>query len=163
MQCLNLDEFYVADDGDTYELDDTHRLVLHVEPDYHTSVFDDTDCYGKLAWVERNRDTGQPKARPEGFNGSAIKLSTYDNSVWWQPWDGYHQLPLDEQRDARSRIRDLIEYGYKCAGVELQQLIEDERGGDHWVTVAVDWLGGIDEMYAEAVSDLVAQVMDGAL
>jgi hypothetical protein len=161
------------DDGDTVELDETHRLVLHIDHDPFWSI-NDYDCDGRVSdYFEYWRDG--KRERPAGFTGRARKIDA-DRSgyVWWEPYDDlmgwqddagewhhgkWEQLPPDAQRKEVRRITELIQYGFKQVGLELQQLVSDERGGEHWVEVGTAWLGGCDSVYPELIDDLYAEVM----
>lgn len=104
-----IEHWTVDHDGITYNV----RIV----PDHFTNINDDFDCYGQFEWGQRDPYTGGPR-RPDGFDGGALKLDTRDGPIWWQPFDGYHQMDRDAQRTARQQMQDLLEFGFVEVVVE---------------------------------------------
>jgi hypothetical protein len=107
---MALDLTSLTDDGDTLELPDGRTLRLRIEADLDTNLFEQpNEAYGKVAWVERNRSTGRPYPRPDGFDGSAEKLYTSRSPYWWQPpkdiidRDKARQLVKGRARNPRRR------------------------------------------------------------
>ena len=105
-----IEHWTVDRDGHTYE--------VSIVPDYFTDI-NDFDCYGQFEWGRRDPYTGGSR-RPDGFDGGALKFDTREGPIWWQPFDGYHQMNRDAQRDARRQMQDLLEFGFVGVVVELR-------------------------------------------
>lgn len=165
---LELDLSTLSEDGDTLELDDGRVLRLRVEPDEYG--FDDIsefgDVYGRTEWT-RNNDYGAQ--RPSDFTGRAEILNRDGRStLWWEPyWDndypnGGRGETFDHAAERRN-VRDILEYGFQCYGLELSEMIADSRGALHRVVVDTAWLSGVepfaDSAYvATIVSDLASEL-----
>lgn len=149
-------------DGDTLELGDGVMLRLRVEPD-DIDPFENADCYGKIAPVERDRYNGYngEKDRPDGFDGNAEKLHVPGNggAVWWQPHPESPKRGTDEFKRERKNILDLLEYG--CCGFVLE-LCDGEDAYHRPIVRHVASLWGIEPFpgdYAhEVVRDLYAEI-----
>jgi len=101
-------------DWDEFEVDGvTYEWTLEDDPDIGgmSYVNDWNVSLGRVAHGGFNHLTGR-KCRPAGFDGGAMVLH-HDGSawVWWQPWSGYHNLPLPERDRLRTWMSDLVEYG----------------------------------------------------
>lgn len=173
MNLTDIDTSDLTDDGDTLELSDRFRLRLKIEADMDASI-NDYDSDGKVEWSRNNPNTGDP-VRPEGFDGGAIILRRdHGYCRWWQPYgdtigyqvgDEWHfakwaQLPREERSKMEARIRDLDEYGFKEVGLQLDELVTDSFGHQHWVEVGSHWIGGVDEFYPEIVRELAEELPD---
>lgn len=109
-------------DKDKYTAPDGTLLRLVREPDYDSRI-SDYDCYGLVAQVEKDRDTGLPAPRPDMFDGSAEKIvDAWGNAWWWQPtperfgWTDY----TDENRALdRACVLDVINWGFETLTVEV--------------------------------------------
>lgn len=150
---IDLDE--LDEDGATVELEDGRRLRVRVVADEDASV-NDYDCYGRIAWVEKDRDYGRDKPRPEGFDGRAHKLSTYHGErFWWQPpWD--MGMPADDLARSRGQIVELVEYGFH--GIILE-LLDGEDAYHRPIVVDVASLWGIDDVGSEYVREIVGELV----
>lgn len=160
MNLTDIDTSSLTDDGDTLELTDTFRLRLRIECDEDSSI-NDYDSDGRYEMAAR--DPHAP--RPEGFNGAARKLWTAESGAvpfWWQPWDAaeFEALPEDVKSEYLWRIRMLVTYGFKHVSLRLEQCVEDDFGGEHWVEAGYAGLGGVDEFYPELIDDLASELPD---
>lgn len=144
---MNRDDFTNLSAGDRVTLDDRHELRIVVEPDYCATV-NDYDCYGQVAEVETNRDYwgGYGVYRPDGFDGAARKIHTQGDAWWWQPPADLKNATGEELRRLECLVRDLIEYGFSVVGVQLWEKVADSRGGEHWVELDAQYIGGIDSL-----------------
>lgn len=142
-------------------LEDGRALRLLVEHDPDTDI-NDYDCYGKVAWVGRDRNTGLPSNRPEGFNGRARKLWTRSDSFWWQPPSDVRDEDL---RDMAHHVSELVEYGFRCYVVELLGQEEDTDAVGHRPVLGVNALGGVDtedpSYVQEIVGDMARDLLGG--
>jgi len=160
----------LVDDGDILDITDSRRLVLHVKHDEESSINDyegdgRTHPCGRLGRANR----------PDDFSGRARKLQVSRSEwVWWEPYDGpigwtdandvwqatkWDNLPEAQRQIQVGRVTDLIAFGFQLVGVELQERVTDSRGGSHWISVDTEWVGAVDEIYPELVSDLAEEVM----
>lgn len=143
--------------GATVELDGV-RYMVEIEPDGDSSL-NDYDSDGRYEWIDTR---GHRSAdRPDSMNGSAMKLSVMGGMVWWQPMEGYwHTLTADQQRAERSRIADLISFGY--VGVMVHRQERCDKG--HWHTVDTAGLWGLEwdvadtEYGREVLQELLAEL-----
>lgn len=136
----------------------TYRCII--EPDQDTSVMGDYDCFGQMAWVERDRDTGREASRPVGYNGRARKLHTPSGDrLWWNPPSDVADKDLDA---LASTICDLLEYGF--VGIVVERLDGTDVYGNG-IAVAVASLWGIESMAtnedkADVIGTLLSEVGD---
>jgi hypothetical protein len=142
----------LTEDGDRVELDDGRRVVLVIEPDQDTSIFDEQGegvwC-GRLEWVAY-RD-GRDTPRPTGFDGRARKLHTRDGFVWWQvPAD----VPQESIRGMGQQIIYLIEYGYLVVGLKVWERCDHAE----WHEVDATYRGGVDAFYPELIEELAGEL-----
>lgn len=156
---MNVKDFHdLSDDGDTFDLPDGRTLKLRIEVDQDASI-NDYDCYGKVAWVESRR-FGYA-ARPDGFDGSAVKLWAPQNGdqFWWMPYrdevGGIYDTP-----EARAIVEDLMAFGFKDVGLELIETVTDSYDNEHDVVADTAWIGGVDKFYPELLDDLLAELGD---
>jgi hypothetical protein len=136
----------------------TFRAKFEIDED--SSIFDDGDWYGALAWVKTERWSGRPSPRPDGFDGAALKLQTRGGDpIWWQP-------PADIVKDPenvaamRSTILDILEYGYH--GIVLERCDGTDAYGRP-IVVAFTSLWGMagydDDGHAFVIADMLGEVM----
>ena len=158
----------LTDDGDTFDIDDTHQLRLVIEHDDDASI-NDYDCYGTISWVDSYR-SGRAR-RPSEMDGAARKLQVGRGEwVWWQPpADMIHTGPRSETADAsvseqlnvlRQHVTDLVESGFSVVGVQLHELVLDSRGHEHWVLVDADYLGGVDSTKPEHIREYLSDMIE---
>ena len=145
--------FVPTNDGETVELADGRALRLKVEHDPDTDI-NDYDCYGKVAWVETDRNTGYT-IRPEGFNGRARKVWARSDAFWWQP-------PADVSDEDLSsmahHVAELVEYGFRVYVVELLGREEDTDAVGHRPVLDVHAIGGVDTEDPSYVAQLVEEM-----
>lgn len=145
---------------DTIELDNGYFMRLLEMPDHHTEI-NDFDCYGKVSWCARNPYTGHYSPRPEGFDGMAEIVRTYNGEgAWWQPpadlrdtWN--EDTPL--RNKLRTTVREILDYGFRALVLEL--LKGRDAYGNH-IVVAYSNTNGIEPLMdradvASVVSDMV--------
>lgn len=165
-----LDFTVLTEDGDTLDLSDTQRLVLHVSVDEEASI-NDYDGDGKVSGAHDYHDNAQ---RPDGFTGRAMKIQVDRGCwVWWEPYDdvmGYTengetkwakwgQLPANVRMDNMRRIQNLLECGFMVVTLAMEELVNDSRGGEHWVEVSSTSLGGCDSIYDGLVEELYNEIL----
>ena len=144
-------------DGATLELADGFRYRVSIKPDSDSTI-NDYDSDGRYEWVGRDPHT----QRPDTFDGCAMKLWTDSDAFWWQPYDSawWHGLTPIERLHERSRIANLVTYGFVGVVVELERLCE--MGHWHGVEVAslwsVEWDATETNYGREIVADLVAEL-----
>ncbi len=150
-------------DGANMVIEDTDgneimRYVVEITYDDDASI-NDYDSDGSYEWIDPR--WGRSSDRPAHMNGSAMKLDVMNGQVWWQPMDGYwHNLNPDEQRAERSRIADLISFGFVVVTVERQE----RCSMGHWHEMDSASLGGLewnvsDSDYGqEVVNELLAEL-----
>ena len=128
-----------------------------IEPDEDTSIFDDGDWYGNLAWVIADRWTGHAEPRPTGFDGRARKLQTRGGDpIWWQP---PADVPADSLDAMASNILEILEYGYH--GLILERCEGTDHYGDPIVRDSASLWGmaGYErEGLAFVIADLFGEV-----
>lgn len=173
---MNIDYKSLQDDGDTLEIDDTHRLVLHVEADECYSI---NDYEGDGRTAPYSFRYGDREPRPSGFTGRAMKIETSQSTwTWWEPYDdlmGYQlpdgtwtsakweQLPAEVQRKEKFRIQELCCWGFKFIRLELQELVADSLDSEHWVELATNSVSGCDSVYPELIKDLYSEILNQIL
>lgn len=169
---MNLDDIDTSDltdDGDLLELGDRFRLRLKIEPD-DVSVNDhfgqepNVMTYGAVSkyCYDYARDGHEP--RPEGFTGRARKIEVgHGYWVWWEPFNyegEWDRKTPDEQRKEIDWITDLLQSGFVQVGLELEELVSDSLGNEHWVEIASEWVGGVDQFYPELIGQLAEEMPD---
>lgn len=117
----------------TVNLEDGRWVTVKAEPDNDCwSDLFDSECYGKLARAERNRDyVGRyGTTRPPGFDGAAVLIKgngrDLEGDYWWQPefevWGvsraEWHGDP-DRRRREVDTITELLTLGFSMFTVEL--------------------------------------------
>ena len=156
---MNIDETTIAEavaTGKPVDLPDGRALRVRIETDHDTEV-GDYECYGRVAWVETDRDTGQAKSRPEGFDGRALKLHAYGgDTFWWQP--PYDMgMPDDDLPRSRAQVIELVSFGFH--GVIVELLDGHDAYGEPIVRdVASLW--GVDDIADEYVRSVVADLVE---
>lgn len=146
-------------DNETAELPDGRTLRLRVDVDEFYNGFEDCDAYGKIAPTERDRDTGLSK-RPDGFDGSAMKISVYNDTVWWQPPADVDRSDARAFRQFREIVSDLASFGWKIVTVEVL------NGHDAYrrpIVVGFASVGGVDDVGREYLTELVSEQITEAL
>jgi hypothetical protein len=158
---------WLTSEGDILTVDDTHRLALRVELDTESSINDyDSDGFTE-EYAHRYCDGFV--ARPDNMDGNAMKIEVdRDLWIWWQPYNGeigyvdatgtqgsakWSALPSHVRLAEKRRITDLLQAGFLSVGCLLQESVSDSYGGEHWVTVAEEWLGGCTDV-GSVVDDL---------
>ncbi len=144
---------YPSDEG-TYRTASGQLFRVVAEPDYDVPLEDAEDSYGR---VEYRDDRDARRARPEGFDGAARKIDLRNGFLWWQP-------PADAIADPhllgtmRAAVRDIAEYGYKVATVELLAPEPDHYGRPIVVNAAS--VGGIEpfDEIGHLVRDLIGEL-----
>ena len=128
-----------------------HNSITHLDRDGITFTFkrvDDEisvmdhvngcDAYGRLAWPERNRETGRSQ-RPSDFDGSARKFTAtpMHDEVWWMPYRDEGGKVYDDERTVRFMER-LLDWGF--VGYVVETSIECEScGQDVKIDTASVW------------------------
>lgn len=148
--------FVPTEDREIVELPDGRALRLLIECDEDTTI-NDYDCYGRVAWVGRDRYTGLPSNRPDDFDGRARKLWTRSDAFWWQPPADV----ADADLLAMSRhVADLMEYGFHVYVVEL---LGEEDDADFYgrrpVLDVLGALGGVDTTDSAYVQEIVGGIV----
>lgn len=151
-------------ESQTFDLADGRKVRIRVEVDQDTSV-SDFDCYGKVEWIGRNLYDydGRRKGRPDGFDGNAEKLWTYESgaeSFWWQPPKDGPKRTDPEFAAFKQLVRELVTWGFKGVVVEV---LDGEDAYHRPIVRDVASLWGIDslddtDLLAEYVSDLLIDV-----
>lgn len=139
------------------------RLVVEREDIDPMTLINDADCWGKVGWNGKDRDTGRD-GRPAGFTGAARKLRIFgyvmEGIIWWEPYREGHKVY--DTPDDLAAVRRLLEEGFQQVGVKLYETLTDTLGHAHKVKVAEHWLGGIDALgdghLAEIIGDLLAEL-----
>lgn len=148
----------LTDDGDTLDLGSGLHLRLRIEGDDSGHGWNDqmdAECYGAVEWV-RGRE------RPPSFDGAArIVGRDGSDTCWWQPptaeaigtvWS------VEQWAKQTQYVRDRIEYGWWSVGLELRETLTDSYSGEHTVTVDTRWLGGVDDVSAEYLPEVLADL-----
>ena len=143
---------YPSDEG-TYRTASGQLFRVGTAPDDWTTLGDE-DWYGR---VEYRDDRDARRARPEGFDGAARKIDLRNGFLWWQPPADAIADP-DLLRTMRAAVRDIAEYGYKVATVELLAPEPDHYGRPIVVNAAS--VGGIEpfDEIGHLVRDLIGEL-----
>jgi hypothetical protein len=145
--------------GDKFVLKFSAESDIDISPMEHIN---DCDCWGRVAWGARNRDTGRQE-RPEGFTGAACKVyqDGYD-VIWWEPYRDDSRV-YNSPEDRRSVERLLADgFYYVCLDVmELCTVIgaDGREVGRRYEEVASFGMGGIDTLEGGYGEDLVGQLL----
>jgi hypothetical protein len=101
----------------TTVLADGRRLQFSDEHDDDTTIDDDSDLYGRVRYVERDRFSTFPATRPDGFNGAAVKMRDYSGACyWWQPPTG---VTAEVLATVRSEVEQIMDFGFSRLRVEV--------------------------------------------
>lgn len=142
-------------DGGSIELDDGRIIRAKVVPDEIASI-SDSDCYGKVSWVDR---WNSQAVRPDEFDGKACKMWTQHDQYWWQPPE---DVPTESLQELKNLVSDLMSYGFSGVVVELCSGVD---AYNRPIVVDVRSLWGIDSVgngyMGEVVSDLVSELGEG--
>jgi hypothetical protein len=99
----------------------------------------DVDCYGTLAWPERNRETGR-EGRPRNFTGAARKFTStpMHDTIWWEPYRDDTKV-YDSPEDVRF-MSELLDWGF----IAITVTIERRESCDYWHECGNESLWGIE-------------------
>jgi hypothetical protein len=164
---MTIDFSELTSDGDTTVIDDNPERVLRLRlvPDEGATI-NDYDSDGRVEWVRLDTDWSPPRhQRPDSFSGRARVINTdYPYVLWWDPPGpeilGDQVWTPEEMRKEEVRIRDLCEYGFVGAILEL---CEGKDAYGKWIVRDTESLWGlewdIDGSYlAEVCSELYAEI-----
>lgn len=162
---------HLVDDGDslvvTAEGGKAYRLTVRYESDNDTTI-NDFETYGRVsAWT---RDSDYGSQRPHGFGPHARILDSGPGStIWWEPLPELWGTPkpwTPETFESDWRLaRTLWHDGFTMVGVILDEQVTDSLGGEHWVTIDQQWLGGCDTLddpafRKDVTGDLIHELPD---
>lgn len=162
----DLDLSSLTSDRDTLDLGNGLSLRVRVEGDDSGMGWNDqmdAECYGTVEWVHQ---VGGYPERPAHFDGAARKIMVDGyQTCWWQPPTakaiGTVWTP-EQWREQTAYVRERVEFGWYCVGLELRETVTDSLGQSHTVVLDSGWLGGVDdvsdEYLPEVVSDLFANL-----
>lgn len=172
MNLTDIDTSSLTDDNDLLELSDRFRLRLRIEPDdlsVNAEIGQEPNAtvYGAVSkyCYDYRREGYTP--RPDNFTGRARKIEVDRGYwVWWEPYNyegDWDKMPPDKQREYVDWITDLLQSGFIQVGLELEELLTDSTGEQHWVEIGQEWIGGCDSFYPELIDDLASELPDIAL
>ncbi len=147
----------LTSDGDTLELEDGRVLRLGIEADDINPFEDNPDFYGRIGWSKSNYYTGRSE-RPDDFDGSAEKLSIYNDVCWWQPPKDVarmRQTNPEAFRSFRDLVRDLASFGSHYVKLEV---LQGEDAYHRPIVVNVAGLGGVDSIESQYVREVVSEL-----
>ncbi len=139
--------------GDTITLPVTGATYrLRLTPD-DANPFDDTDCYGRLEWIN---GYGR-QSRPDGMTGNAEKIHINGDAAWWEP-------PADIKRSDpsfpayRRAVLSVAEYGHIVATLER---CEGTDAYGNLIVRAVSSIGGWEPFPSDVdMAEIVGQLID---
>lgn len=143
--------------GDSIDLPDGRRVTLRIEPDEFAEGWNDqmdAECYGTVTWSRGGE-------RPRDYNGAARKIMTDGrDTCWWQPptakaigtvWTA------EQWAEQTDYVRERVEYGWECVGIEVSEMVADSVGRKHRVVLDTAWIGGVDDTTGDYLAELVGE------